>query len=230
MADTSHCLGWKKDAFKRDFSIGIPSMTCQTRIKKCAIAPMPKWTRYLKIIGWFLVIRGEESNGNDAFTHLIVGKIVAVVDIFVPLFLVMHILLDLDHVKHWMTGDPAGEALLKQTALNLRLRGSNLLARSGGDECSVYFSGMRQYDLLTARAEQISKASITRYVLPNGTTPTLSTSIGICPVHGNSSRPFIWKPIRHSLLQKSMDATIYRSRFEQNVLTIFESRTNPDQP
>ena len=129
-----------------------------------------------------------------------------------------------------MTGDPAGEALLKQTALNLRLRGSNLLARSGGDECIVYFSGMRQYDLLTARAEQISKASISRYVLSNGTTPTLSTSIGICPVHGNSSRPFIRKPIRHALLQKSMDATIYRSRFEQNVLTIFKSRTNPDQP
>ncbi|MBO4368981.1 MAG: GGDEF domain-containing protein [Desulfovibrio sp.] len=219
-------------------------------------------TRYLNIIGWFLVIRGEETEGNDAFTHLIVGNIVAIVVIFVLLFLAMHFLmrterthlenkaftdeltgivnragfaeslesklqqdgeegslflLDLDHFKEVNDnlGHPAGDALLKQTALNLKgqVRGSDLLARLGGDEFIVYFSGMCQYEIVAAKAEQIRKALIQRYVLPNGTTLTVSASIGIaiCPVHGNTYK---------TLYQKA-DKALYSSKEQgRNCFTV----------
>ena len=50
-------------------------------------------TRYLNDIGWFLVIKGENVEGKNAFTHIILGNIIAIVVIFLLLFLAMHFLM-----------------------------------------------------------------------------------------------------------------------------------------
>ena len=50
-------------------------------------------TRYLDEIGWFLVIRGEKTEGREAFSSLIVENIVAIVVIFSLLFIAMHFLM-----------------------------------------------------------------------------------------------------------------------------------------
>ncbi|MCR5562508.1 MAG: sensor domain-containing diguanylate cyclase [Desulfovibrio sp.] len=59
-------------------------------------------TRYLNDIGWFVVIKGERIEGKDAFTHIIVGNIIAIVVIFLLLFLAMHFLMrsERTHLKN----------------------------------------------------------------------------------------------------------------------------------
>lgn len=210
-------------------------------------------TRYLEEIGWFLVIKGERAEGKDAFTHLIIGNIVAIIVIFILLFLALHILmrserthleyraftdeltgianragfeaalksrlrqdgeegsiflLDLDHFKEVNDnlGHPEGDALLKLTAQKLKalVRETDILARLGGDEFVLYFSGMRQFDTVSAKAEGIREALLKSYALPNGKKLIVSASIGIAfyPCHGKTSKS----------LYQSADRALYASK------------------
>ncbi len=50
-------------------------------------------TRYLDEIGKFLVIQGKQVEGKDAFSSLIRDNIIAIIAVFLVLFLIMHVLM-----------------------------------------------------------------------------------------------------------------------------------------
>lgn len=99
-------------------------------------------------------------------------------------------LLDLDHFKavNDSLGHPAGDTLLRETALRLEecVRSYDTVARLGGDEFAIMLPAIRAREELVAIAERVQK-SFSRPFLLDGREIFASASIGITlyPEHGD---------------------------------------------
>jgi diguanylate cyclase (GGDEF)-like protein len=135
------------------------------------------------------------------------------------------IMLDLDRFKNVndSLGHPAGDALLKETALRLKstLREIDVLARLGGDEFAIILCGMPdQQDGAVAVANRIIDIITEPYNI-NGNMVNIGTSIGIALAPGDGCDP--------DTLMKKADLALYRAKSEgRNGYRFFDQRMTAD--
>jgi diguanylate cyclase (GGDEF)-like protein len=118
------------------------------------------------------------------------------------------LLLDLDRFKivNDSLGHPAGDALLKQTALRLKasLRETDVLARLGGDEFAIIQAGEADpREGAAALAQRVIDVVKPPYAI-DGNAVTIGTSIGIAMAPADDTEP-------NELIKKA-DLALYRAK------------------
>ncbi|MBC8101625.1 MAG: diguanylate cyclase [Cytophagales bacterium] len=118
------------------------------------------------------------------------------------------ILLDLDHFKRVndTLGHPAGDAILSQVGamLRRRSRGSDFVARYGGEEMAVLCPETRPEEALIL-AERIREAIAGRtFTLPDGGKHHITVSLGIASLPANGSG--------ESMLVEAADQALYAAK------------------
>ncbi len=130
-------------------------------------------------------------------------------------------ILDLDHFKEIndTLGHPEGDKLLQHVASTLKtlFRETDVVARMGGDEFIVFAQTMDIEEDIIAKATSINQHIRKEYPLPNGSTITVTASIGIAifPIHGAT----------YSEIYKNADAALYASKESgKDRFTLFSER------
>jgi len=118
------------------------------------------------------------------------------------------LLLDLDRFKivNDSLGHPAGDTLLKETALRLKasLRETDVLARLGGDEFAIIQAGEASpREGAAALAQRVIDVVKPPYII-EGNAVTIGTSIGIAMAPGDDTEP-------NELIKKA-DLALYRAK------------------